>query len=168
MADRAAPLLKIGQIVGPHGIKGLVKVEPLTDFDEHFEEGSRVRIGDDWFEITWSSWHKNRPLLGLSGVKDMNAAEDLRWKFLEAHPLEDPDLDDDEYFIEDLLECRVVTEEGEDLGSLDEIEPMPAHDVYRVGEIRIPAVKEFVREIDLENKVITVRLIPGMRGEEVD
>jgi 16S rRNA processing protein RimM len=98
----------------------------------------------------------------------MNAAEELRWKFLEAFPLEDPDLEDDEYLVEDLLGCRVVTEAGEDLGVLDEVEPMPAQDVYRVGEIRIPAVKEFVREIDLENKVITVRLIPGMRGEDVD
>jgi 16S rRNA processing protein RimM len=160
--------LKIGQIVGPHGIRGLVKVEPLTDFDEHFEAGARVRIGDNWYEITSCSWHKNRPLLGLSGVDSMNAAEELRWKFLEAFPLEDPDLEDDEYLVEDLLECRVVTEEGEDLGVLDEVEPMPAQDVYRVGEIRIPAVKEFVREIDLENKVITVRLIPGMRGEDVD
>ena len=158
--------IKIGRIVGAHGIKGYVKVEPLTDFLDRFKKGTRLRLEGNWVEVIDSSIHKGRPLILLSTVKDRNDAEKLQWKFLEAAPEAPPELAEDEYVTDDLIGLEVQTEEGEVLGEIDEVMAMPAHDVVVVGDILIPLVKDFVKLIDLENEVMVVRLIPGMRGEE--
>ena len=160
---------RIGQIVGAHGLKGQVKVQPLTDFwEERFAKGTRLRLKDDWVTVEGFSIHKNRPLLTLSGVKSIDAAEKLQWEYLEAI-LEDLELDEDEFLTDDLIGCLVVTTDGRELGTVDEVLAMPAHDVLEVGEILIPVVKEFIKEIDLDAERIVVELIPGMLpGEEAE
>lgn len=158
---------RIGQIVGAFGLKGEVKVEPLTDFWERFKKGSRLRLKGDWVTVEGYREHKNRPLLKLSGVNDATAAEALQWEYLEAILTDGPDLDDDEYLTDDLIGLKVVTTDGRELGEVDEVLAMPAHDVLQIGEILIPVVKEFIKEIDLDEEVITVQLIPGLLpGEE--
>ena len=77
-----------------------------------------------------------------------------------------PELDEDEYFTEDLLDLEVFTTSGEKLGVVDDVLPYPAHDTLQVGEILIPVVKQFVKKIDLEEGRIEVELIPGMRPDE--
>ena len=62
----------------------------------------------------------------------------------------------------------MVTEEGEELGTVTDVLPYPAQDILQVGEIMIPLVKEFVKQIDEESGTITVHLIPGMRPGEPD
>jgi len=158
---------RIGQIVGAFGLKGQLKVEPLTDFFERFEKGVRLRMDGNWFTVEQSTVHKGRPLIKLSGINDATAAEKLQWKYLEAIIEDRPELEEDEFLTEDLIDCRVVTEDGEELGVVEDVLAMPAHDVLQVGEIMIPVVKEFILDIDLDSEVIKVRLIPGMRpGEE--
>jgi len=153
---------RIGQIVGAHGLKGHVKVLPLTDFWERFEKGARLRVKGEWVTVESSIVHKNRPLLKLSGIDSIDAAEALQWEYLEAILGDAPDLEEDEYLTEDLIGCRVVTTGGRELGKVDDVLAMPAHDVLQIGEILIPAVKEFVRDVNLDDEVITVELIPGM------
>ncbi len=156
--------IRLGQIVGAHGLKGQVKVHPLTQFLDSFAPGVRLKMGDDWVEIKESQLHKNRLLLKLVGVTDRNAAEALQWAYLEGKP-EDVELEDDEYRTEDLIGLEVFTIEGEALGKIDEVLPLPAQDVLKVGEILIPAVKEFVKSIDLKKKKVVVELIPGMQED---
>ncbi|MEA2553090.1 MAG: rRNA processing protein RimM [Fimbriimonadaceae bacterium] len=157
--------IRIGQIVGAFGLKGEVKVDTLTDFDQRFQKGSRVRLKGDWATIESVRIHKGRPLVKFAGVDDASAAESLRWQYLEAPALAPEALEDDEYLVDDLVGMKVVTVEGEELGLVDKVLSYPAHDILQVGDLLIPLVKEFVKEVDLEGEIIRVQLIPGMRGE---
>jgi 16S rRNA processing protein RimM len=155
----------VGQIVGAFGIKGQVKVDPMTSFASRFDKGNQVFIDDKPYKIQSSQFHKGRHLVKLAGIDTMSAAELLQWKHLEAEG--EPELADDEFLIEDLIGLKVVTEDGEVLGEVDDVEDYPAHEVVIVGEIMIPLVEEFVLDIDLDAEVMKVRLIYGMRpGEE--
>lgn len=155
----------VGRIVGAFGIRGQVKVEMITTFESRFDKGNTLFLDDKPYKIESSQFHKGRPLVKLSGIDTMSQAEALQWKILEAEG--EPDMDDDEFLIEDLIGLKVVTEEGEELGVVDDIEDNPAHELVVVGEIRIPLIDHFVKDIDLDNEVMTVKLIYGMRpGEE--
>lgn len=156
--------VRVGQIVGAHGLKGQVKVELLTSFVDRFQQGARLRLRGEWVEIKAAQLHQNRLLLRLVGVDNRDAAEALQWEYLEGKP-EEVELEEDEYVTDDLLGLEVVTIDGKSLGVVDEILPMPAQDVLVVGQIMIPTVKQFVREIDLDQGKITVELIPGMLPE---
>jgi 16S rRNA processing protein RimM len=155
--------IRIGQIVGVWGLKGHVKVEPLTDFaDDRFQRGARLRLDEDWTVIQEVRWMKDRPYLKLEGVDTPERARDLQWHYLEAKD-EPPVLEEDEYLTTDLIGLRVETSSGEVLGKVDDVLPLPAHDVLVVGEVMIPAVKEFVLDVDIEGGMILVQLLEGMR-----
>lgn len=155
----------VGRIVGAFGIRGQVKVEMITSFESRFDKGNTLFLDGNPVKIESSQFHKGRPLLKLAGINTMTEAESHQWKILEAEG--EPEMDDDEYLIEDLIGLKVVTVEGEEIGVVDDIEDYPAHEVVVVGEIRIPLIDEFIKDIDLDNEIMTVRLIYGMRpGEE--
>lgn len=154
--------IRVGQIVGAFGLKGQVKVDPLTDFVERLEKGHRLFLKDGWVEVEKCAWHKNRPVLKLSGIGNVEAAKALQWEYLEALA-ERPPLDEDEFLTEDLIGMKVFDKDGEPLGEVDEVLAYPAHDTLQVGEILIPVVKQFVKRIDLEKGRIDVELIPGMK-----
>lgn len=155
--------IRVGQIVGAWGLKGHVKVDPLTDFPEdRFQQGGRLRLDGDWVTIEELRWHQDRPLIKLEGIDTPEAAKALQWHYLEATP--DPvELDEDEYLTSDLIGLRVETAEGEVLGKVDDILHMPAHDVLVVGSVMIPAVKQFILDVDLDGGMVLVQLIEGMR-----
>ncbi|HWD38527.1 MAG TPA: ribosome maturation factor RimM [Fimbriimonas sp.] len=155
--------VRVGQIVGAFGLRGQVKVQPLTDFFERFEKGSTLFLRGEPVLIEDSRIHKGRPLIKLKGVKDATAAEGLKWEYLEAEGR--PELEEDQFLTEDLLDLEVYTEDGQLLGTVDEVLNNPAHDILVVGELMIPVVKEFVLDVDLDEEKITVRLIPGMLPE---
>lgn len=159
-------LVRVGQIAGAFGLKGQVKVQPLTDFAAtRFVKGARLRMDGDWVEIEAATVHKGRPLLKLAGIDDATAAEKLQWKYLEA--ADRPELEEDEFLVEDLIGLSVFTDEGEALGEIEDVLENPAHEILVVGEIMIPLVDEFVTDIDLDEERVTVKLIPGMRpGDE--
>ena len=161
-----AEFIRVGQIVGAFGLKGEVKVEPMTDFVDRFKRGTRLRLNGEWITVESSREHKGRPLVKLEGINDMSAAEKLQWQYLEAASKKGLELDEDEYLFDDLIGLRVVTTNGEDLGEVEDVLPYPAHDVLEVGELMIPMVDQFIKRIDLENKQITVDLLPGMTSEE--
>lgn len=154
--------MRIGQIVGVWGLKGHVKVEPLTNIHSRFDKGGRLRLGDEWVEIQDCVWQKDRPYLKLSGVDTPEQAGLLKWQYLEAKD-EKPKLERGEYLTADLIGMQVETEDGQILGTVGDVLAMPAHDILVVGEIMIPARKEFVLDVDLEGGMILVRLIEGMR-----
>jgi 16S rRNA processing protein RimM len=156
--------VRIGQIVGAFGLKGQVKVEALTNFESRFDEGNTVFIDNKPYIIRKFQIHKNRPLISLKGIDKIDEAEALQWKDMEAEG--EPELDDDEFLIEDLIGLKVITDTGEQLGVVDDIEDYPAHQVVIVGPIMIPLVDEFVTEIDLDEEIMRVKLIYGMRPGE--
>lgn len=159
-------MVPVGKVVGVFGIDGRVKVESMTSFEERFDVGQKLWIGESEYKITWSSWHKGQARIKLSGVSTPEGAESLRGCLL-CVPAEDrPELDEDEFYTADLIGMRVVDQNGRELGRLDEVLDYPAHEILVVGEIMIPAIKEFVKMIDFDTDTIEVQLIPGMEGDE--
>ncbi len=156
-------MVRVGRIVGAHGLRGELKVEPLTRFLERFEPGRTLCLQGQSYKVESCRGHGDRLLVKLVEIDGRSAAESLQWSFLESADAERPGLDEDEYLSRDLLGMAVRTEEGEDLGVVGSVLEYPAHDVLVVGEMMIPAVKEFVREVDLEARRMVVRLIEGMR-----
>jgi len=150
--------------VGAHGLKGEVKVEILTGFVERLDAGRRLRLAGDWVTVEAARLQSGRLILKLSGVGDVDEAKALQWQYLEAPAEERPDLEEDEYATADLIGLEVVTSDGESIGKIDDVLAMPAHDVLVVGDVMIPAVKQFVKSVDLAGRKITVELIDGMRG----
>ncbi|HEY0868448.1 MAG TPA: ribosome maturation factor RimM [Fimbriimonas sp.] len=157
-----ADLIRVGRISGVFGLRGHLKIEPLTDFWERFQEGRELYLKGKPVKIETSTTHKGRPLLKLEGVDSATQAEALQFEFLEGLADEEFELEEDEYYTEELVGLRVVTVDGRELGELDEVHRYPAHDVFEVGGIMIPAVKQFVRNVDIEGGTITVELIEGM------
>ena len=98
-----------------------------------------------------------------AGIDTIDQVEKLQFQYLEAHG--EPEADEDEFLVEDLIGLRVLDENGDDLGEVDDVIVNPAHETLVVGEILIPFVEQFVDAVDFDEEIVRVRLIPGMRGE---
>jgi 16S rRNA processing protein RimM len=159
-------MIQVGRVVGTFGLEGWLKVEPSTDFPERFERGNRLWLDGKPYRVQASRWHRSQVRLKLRGIDRIEDAETLRGHFLEIEESDRPELDEGEFYVTDLLGLTVLDEAGHVLGRIDEVVAAPAHDLLRVGELLIPFVSEFVLAIDRASGRITVRLLPGMLGEE--
>lgn len=155
-------LLRVGQIVSTHGLKGQVKVMLLTDFEDRLAKGKRLRLKEDWVTVESVGHHKERLILKLSGIETIDQAKLLQWEYLSVLGDEEPEMDEDEFLVSDLEGMMVRTVDGVELGVVDEVAAYPAQDILVIGELMIPLVKQFVKDIDLDNEVITVELLEGM------
>jgi len=170
-AQTAPQYIAIGKIVGPHGIRGEVKVSVMTDYPERFRPGARLYLGSEEAavpaEIAAVRPHKNMLLVLLTGVPDRNAAELLRDRFFLIPEAEAMPLGEHENYAHDLIDLAVETVEGEALGRLTEILFTGANDVYVVvgaeGELLVPALREVVLEVDLTAGRMVVARPDGLR-----
>jgi len=157
----------VGRIVGTHGVRGAVKIELKTDFPQRFAPGNFVFGAGKRYEIQSVSWHKGQARAQISDVNSMEAAEDLKWVYLTVPESELPELDEDEFMADDLVGLAVRSDQGEEYGQVSDVLHYPAHDILVVGDLMIPAISEFILDIDLDKGLIVVKLIPGMGpGEE--
>ncbi len=172
-----ADYLAIGRITGPHGIRGEVKVDSMTDFPERFARGTQVYLGsgtDDAearpVEIMAARQHKGVMLVKLNIVPDRNTAELLRGRYLLIPESEAMPLGEHENYAHDLIGLQVETTAGEVLGELTEILFTRANDVYVVkgpsGEVLVPALRDVVLEVSLPARKMVVALPAGLREPE--
>ena len=163
--------LEIGQIVNTFGIKGFVKVNPwvndVTRFDELKKVYIKIRKELKVLEIEEVKYHKNQVLLKFKGIETVEQAEMIRNAILEIDRKDAIPLEEGEYFIADLLESEVYTDEGEKLGIVEDIFNTGSNDIYVVKNelgksILLPRIKDVFKEIDVENKKIIVHLIEGL------
>jgi 16S rRNA processing protein RimM len=160
--------IKVGKIVNTHGVKGCVKCVPLTDDAERFEELEYVytekdnvkrKIEDVWFK-------KGIVYIMLENINDMNTAESFKDTFISI--LEDQlrELPEDSYYIFDLEGMEVYSAEGEYLGKINVVYQTGANDVYEVvnknKSFLIPAVKDVVKEVNIENNRMVINVIEGL------
>ena len=160
--------LRVGLILKPQGVMGEVKVLPLTDDPHRFEAAGTLMLeptakNGEFTGLSVTSVRidpkEEFVYLRLEGVNDRNSAEALRDRYLcvdRAHAVRLPR---DRYFICDLEGCTVVNLQGETVGVLSQVLQPGAQDVYVVKGARewlIPAVKAFVKKVDIEAGVITV------------
>lgn len=160
--------LIIGRIVKPWGVKGEVVVEPESDWPERFSALREVLVGDGLvnFVVERARWQRTRVLLKLVGIETRTDAESLVGQWLRIPALLAMPLGEGEYFIHDVLGAEVWTPTGDKLGIVAEIMTGPANDVWVVrgskGEILLPAIRDVVREVNLNTRRITVVLPPGL------
>ena len=158
--------IEAGRIVNTHGVKGEVKIEVWLDSPSFLKRIPTVYVDGKPLRVLSSRVQKHFLLASLEGTADVNAAMVLKGKTI-CIAREDAGLKPGEYFLQDILGARVCREDGTPVGTLTDILERPASNIYVVadadgGEHLIPAVDEFVRQVDAEAGVVTVRLIEGM------
>jgi 16S rRNA processing protein RimM len=154
----------IGKIVGVFGLKGTLKVWPDTDFPERFDAGRTVHIDGEPFEIIETRWHKQQARIRVKGITKIAQAEALIGASLSIAADDMPVLEADEYMVADLIGIEVFDESGERLGTLEQVH-RGAQDLYDISGVLVPAVKEFVLEVDIAAKRMVIRPVPGMFAE---
>lgn len=159
---------KIGKITAPVGIKGEIRVYPYTNEITRFSavkeltvEGEEAVRSVEKFRVD-----KNMVVLKLSGIDDRNTSETYRNKNLLVDK-EEFDLDEDVFYADDLIGMEVFDESGNLLGELSDILNKPTQDLYEVScgdgkSFVIPAVKEFILDVDTEENKMVVHLIDGL------
>ena len=160
-------IIKLGKITAPQGIKGEVRVYPYTDKPTRFSEIEAVLLNGRRCRIEKARYMKNMAILKLEGIDDRNAAEAVRNRELLLPREELWKQPEDTYFVDDLVGCAVVSEDGAPVGTLKTIHSRPAQDLYEIeradgSSFLLPAVKEFVRHVDVANRIITIHLIEGL------
>ena len=163
--------LEIGQIVNTFGIKGMVKVKPFTDNIKRFDKLEKVYIknkeGKKEYKIEEVKYHKNMVLIKFVGIENPEEANLLRESYLLVDRETEEPLEEGTYYIVDMIGLEVYTDKGENLGILEDIFNTGSNDIYVVKnelgkQILLPAIKEVIKQVDMENKKITVHLIPGL------
>lgn len=159
--------LVVGRIGRAHGVLGEATIEVQTDDpDIRFQVGNKLTL-DDGRELTIRSsrWHNQILLLAFDGVADRNQIEELRDQLISS----DVDLGllaPGEYHFQQLIGCEVFQQNGELIGTVDEILKSPGQDLLSVsraaGRVLIPMVKQIIIEIDVLAKKIIVNPPEGL------
>lgn len=164
-------LLKVGVITTTHGVRGEVKVYPTTDGPERFLELDYVLLdtGKELrkLEIKNVKFFKNLVILKFKGVDNINDIEKYKGRDLWIPREEGQELEEDEYYIADLLGMSVIMEDGREFGTLKDVMETGANDVYIIdsaehGEVLLPAIRECILDVDLEKNVMTIHLMKGL------
>ncbi len=162
---------EIGQIVNTSGLKGVIKVKPFTDDIAKFNDLETIYISVKKelkeFKIEQVRFSKNMVFLKLEGIDTIEEAEKYRNLYLKIKRDKDEKLDKDTYYIVDILGCKVYTDEQKELGTVDDVFETGSNDVYVVKDeagkqVLLPAIKEVIKNIDIENKTIIVHLLEGL------
>ena len=158
-------LIDAGRIVNTHGVRGEVKIEVWLDSPRFLKSFKRLTLDSgEELKVMDAKVHKGFVIAKLEGVDDVNAAMRLKGKTLSVRR-EDAALPKGAFFLQDIINARVVDEDGNEIGTLVDILETPASNVYVVkGETEhlIPAVPAFIEKTDPEAGMITVHLIEGM------
>ena len=160
--------LEAGKIVTIHGIRGEVKIMPYTDSPELLAEFDRLFIGKEHREIIIerSRVFKSTVIAKIEGVDTPEAAEKLRNKILYMHR-DDLELDDDTYFIQDLIGMEVRDADTQQVyGTIADVMQTGANDVYVIKgsdrEYLVPAIADVVISTDVNENVMTIRPLDGL------
>lgn len=160
----ANQLLECGKIVNTHGIRGEVKIQPWADSPEVLCALPALYIDGAPVALRSARVHKGNVIALLEGVSDVDQAMLLKNKVVWLNR-DDLRLPEGAFFLTDLIGLRVVDEEGQELGILNEVLSPSRQQVYVVKgdrELMIPAVPQFILETNVAGGYIKVRLIEGM------
>ncbi len=161
--------LVIGQVVGARGLSGELKVRIESDDPERFFDLEWAYLGDERRRMRVEDVRlvKGVALVRFEGIADRTAAEALRGQYLQV-PVDDAvPLGEGEYYVHQIEGLQVRTDTGEELGYVHEVLATGANDVYVVrgpgGELLLPAIKDVILHVDLEQGILTVHLLEGLR-----
>lgn len=164
-------LLRVGVISSTHGIRGEVKVYPTTDDVNRFKKLKKVLLdtGKELIdmEIEGVRFFKQMVIVKFKGFDNINDIEKYKGKDLLVTRENAVKLEEGEYFIYDLIDCSVVTDKGEDFGTLVEVLQTGANDVYVVKttdgkEVLLPNIDQCILDVNIEEKKITAHIMEGL------
>ena len=165
--------LETGKIVGTHGIKGMVRVQPWCDSGEFLKQFKKVytdKNGENALNVTSVQPHGNIVLMAFKGVTTIEQAETLRNKTIFIYR-KDVKLPEGRYFIDDRLGCSVFDADTDSLlGEISDISPTGANDVWHITkngkEYLVPAIAEVLVNVDIENSKVTIKPLKGIFDDE--
>jgi len=161
----SVPPVTVGRVLAPHGIRGELKVQPLTDFPERFDAGSSLWLNGEERIVQRGRRAGRHVILKLRGLETRNQAEALRGAELtvpEAAELNEEGV----YYLHDIIGLPVFDTNGAALGKLAEVFSTGSTDVYVVrgdqGELLLPALDDVVTEVDIAGGHILVSVPEGI------
>jgi len=162
-------ILRVGKIVNTHGLKGEMKVIPLTDDMRRYDDLEFVLLDGKEVKIEKVKYQKDRVILKLENIDIIEEAEKLKNKYLEIPREYAVELEEDTYFITDLIGCNVVDTDGKDLGQIYEVLQTKNNDVYWIKkpkELLIPVLLDIVLDINIEERKITIKPVGEWQDED--
>jgi 16S rRNA processing protein RimM len=152
--------LKIGIIVKPQGIRGEVKIQPLTDDINRFNKLKEVIIDKKTYKVLKATIGGGVVFLSLSGITDRNTAEMMRGKFLCVTRDNAVPLEEGRYFITDIIGCKLITDSGESIGEIIDVTSART-DIFTIKcdnarIMRFPFLKDLVVNVEIDKKTVTV------------
>ena len=163
--------LQVGVLSSTHGVRGEVKVFPTTDDMARFKKLKQVILDTGrehkLLEIESVKFFKQFAILKFKGIDNINDIEKYKGKSLLVDRKNAVKLQKDEYFIADMVGLEVFTEDGELFGTMKDVLETGANDVYIIdspqhGEVLIPAIKQCILDVDIENNKMTIHLMEGL------
>ncbi|MBS4536073.1 16S rRNA processing protein RimM [Clostridium sp. D2Q-14] len=158
--------IKVGKIVNTHGIKGELKILPLTDDYKRFNDLNKVYINSEEYIINKVWYKKGFPIISIKDFNNINDVMKFKNEYMYITIEDTVELEKDTYFIFQIKGLKVLTVDGLEIGIVKDVLTPGANDVYVVKgnkkEYLIPAVKEFVKGINLEEKKIIIKPIEGL------
>lgn len=165
--------LAVGKLRRPHGVRGEILMDVLTDFPERLQPGVTIYVGPDRLPLLLAScrWHREAMLVSFTGHHNPEQAGELRNQLVFVRADDRPPLPEGEYYHHQLLGLKVIADTGAELGVLKEILETGANDVYVVArpaaeDFLLPAIADVILVIDLQRGEMRVRLLPGLLPDE--
>jgi len=172
---RAANLfICVGKVQRPIGVDGQIKIRSYSDIPDRFRKVDTIYIGKEEslavpYLIEGAESRGEEVVLKLSGLDSIPAVEDLRDHFCYIPRILRPELEEGEYYIDDIVGLQVHSTEGHLVGVVDEVMQSAGNDVLIIrdgkSEIMIPLVEPVVKSVNLETGRIDIDPIEGMIGE---
>lgn len=164
---------RVGVIANTHGIRGEVKVFPTTDDVERFKWLKDVYLDTGKekikLEVAGVRFFKNLVIVKFKGIDNINDIEKYKGKDLLVTREDAVPLEEDEYYISDILGAGVYTEDGKIFGKLEDVLETGANLVYVVKhngkEVLLPAIPDCVKDVDVDAHKVVVSILPGLLDE---
>ena len=157
-------VIVIGKIVAPHGVRGDIRILPLTDNPEQFLKLAYLLLpSGDKLTLERARFHKNMVLISAAEIKSMDAAEALRGKEVSIYRKDLPKIGANRFYVSDLIGLPVYDETGKQLGVFKDALPTGKVDAYVIAtpdgkEILVAAIADNIKEINIPEKKIIVHL----------
>lgn len=159
--------IEFGKIVNTHGIKGEVKIYSYTDNPSNILKLKKVYIENVEYQVERIRLASNMFILKLKGIDRIEDTENIKNKEIYREVLKKEKESTEEFFVRDLIGLDIVDEEENKIGILSDVINTGANDIYIVKreaqkELLLPAIKQVVKNIDIKNKKIVVKVMEGL------
>jgi 16S rRNA processing protein RimM len=164
MSDKR--LVVIGQVAGPFGVRGEIKIRSFAESLDAFERSSVLVFDDSPYKVLKVRMHKGAALVFAEGIETRDDAARLAGKLVKIDAENLSPKEEDEYYWFELIGMKVDTVTGRELGTITRITPTGAHDVLHVegpvGEVLLPMIEDVVVSIDLQGNIMIVDPLEGL------